>query len=116
MSDQDKHWLVRPETIRMLWLVFGGILALTVITGLFVEQYDHFGIEATFAFYAWYGFITCVGMVVGAKLLGIFLKRRETWEIMNPEDIGVPHGTEIVIGKLSGSHAFRDKARELGPA
>ncbi len=42
------------------------------------------------------------------------LKRRETWEIMDPEDIGVPQGTEIVIGKLSGRHAFKDKARALG--
>ncbi|MCP4606526.1 MAG: 2-isopropylmalate synthase [Proteobacteria bacterium] len=42
------------------------------------------------------------------------LKMRETWEIMDPEDIGIPLGTQIVIGKLSGRHAFRDKAQELG--
>jgi hypothetical protein len=86
MSDEQKHWLVRPETIRMLWLVFGGILALTAVAGLFIEQYDHFGIEASFAFYAWYGFITCVGMVVLAKLLGIFLKRPDDY-YQRPEDI-----------------------------
>ncbi len=42
------------------------------------------------------------------------LKMRQTWEILDPEDIGVPSGTQIVIGKLSGRHAFREKARELG--
>ncbi|MCP4606531.1 MAG: 2-isopropylmalate synthase [Proteobacteria bacterium] len=42
------------------------------------------------------------------------LKMRETWEIMNPEDIGVPQGTQIVMGKLSGRHAFRKKALEMG--
>lgn len=88
MNDQDKHWLVRPETIRTLWLVFGGILALTVIAGLFVKQYDHFGIEASFGFYAWYGFITCFGMVVLAKLLGIFLKRPDDY-YERPEDVDV---------------------------
>ncbi len=42
------------------------------------------------------------------------LKMRETWEIMNPDDIGVPKGTQIVMGKLSGRHAFREKLKELG--
>ena len=86
MSSEQKHWLVRPETIRKLWLVFAGILALTVFAGLFVEQYDHFGIEASFGFYAWYGFVTCVAMVVGAKLLGIFLKRPDDY-YDRPEDV-----------------------------
>jgi 2-isopropylmalate synthase len=42
------------------------------------------------------------------------LKMRETWEIMDPTEIGVPQGTQLVIGKLSGRHAFRDKVRALG--
>jgi 2-isopropylmalate synthase len=42
------------------------------------------------------------------------LKMRETWEIMDPEEIGVPLGTQLVIGKLSGRHAFRDKVSQLG--
>jgi len=77
MSEQDKHWLVREETIRKLWIIFIAILALTVIAGIFVHQHVHFGIEDSFAFFSWYGFITCVGMVLFAKLLGIFLKRPE---------------------------------------
>lgn len=73
--DEPTHWLVKPETIRMLWIVFGVILAAVAAGDLFVKHYEHFGIDGTFAFYAWYGFVTCVAMVVGAKLLGIFLKR-----------------------------------------
>jgi 2-isopropylmalate synthase len=42
------------------------------------------------------------------------LKKRETWEIMNPDDIGIPHGTQIIIGKLSGRHAFRQKLKDMG--
>jgi len=86
MNDDNLHWLVRPRTIRLLWLVFGIILALTVIAGPFVHQHEHFGIEASFGFYAWYGFITCVGMVVLAKLLGIFLKRPDDY-YERPEDV-----------------------------
>jgi 2-isopropylmalate synthase len=42
------------------------------------------------------------------------LKMRETWEIMDPEEIGVPQGTQLVIGKLSGRHAFKERVKELG--
>lgn len=77
--DQDKHWLVRQGTIRILWVVFLAILAATVLAGLFVHGHVTFGIEGTFGFFAWYGFATCVAMVVGAKVLGIFLKREDTY-------------------------------------
>ncbi len=41
------------------------------------------------------------------------LKNAQTYEIINPEDVGV-HGTALVLGKLSGRHAFRDKLSALG--
>jgi 2-isopropylmalate synthase len=41
------------------------------------------------------------------------LKNRETYEIMQPEDVGVP-STSLVMGKLSGRNAFRDKLESLG--
>lgn len=42
------------------------------------------------------------------------LKMRETWEIMDPADIGIPAGTQLVLGKLSGRHAFKKHMEELG--
>jgi 2-isopropylmalate synthase len=41
------------------------------------------------------------------------LKYRCTYEIMNPEDVGLPK-TELVLGKHSGRHALRERVRELG--
>ncbi|MBI4308846.1 MAG: 2-isopropylmalate synthase [Candidatus Omnitrophica bacterium] len=42
------------------------------------------------------------------------LKERRTYEIMDPEDVGVPsHGT-LVLGKHSGRHAFKDRLKRLG--
>ncbi len=41
------------------------------------------------------------------------LKNVETYEIMRPEDVGVKE-TALVLGKLSGRHAFRDKLQTLG--
>lgn len=82
MSDDKKqlHWLVRPGTIKGLWV--GGILMLAGITALSLTVHPHatFGIEATPAFYSWYGFVTCVGMVLFAKfVLGKILSRKDTY-------------------------------------
>ncbi|MBV9420759.1 MAG: 2-isopropylmalate synthase, partial [Alphaproteobacteria bacterium] len=41
------------------------------------------------------------------------LKHVETYEIMRPEDVGV-HESSLVLGKLSGRHAFRDKLEAMG--
>ncbi|MEE9259698.1 MAG: 2-isopropylmalate synthase [Candidatus Scalindua sediminis] len=41
------------------------------------------------------------------------LKERTTYEIMRPEEVGLPK-TKIVLGKLSGRHAFKKRIKELG--
>ena len=77
-QDQD-HWLVRPENIKKLWILFVAVLILTVLADLIVEHHPHFGIDGTFGFAAWFGFIACVGFVAFAKGLGAILKRRDTY-------------------------------------
>jgi 2-isopropylmalate synthase len=41
------------------------------------------------------------------------LKERSTYEIMRPEEVGVPK-TDLVLGKHSGRHALRDRVTDLG--
>jgi len=41
------------------------------------------------------------------------LKNKLTYEIMKPEDIGIP-SNKLVLGKHSGRHAFINRLRELG--
>jgi 2-isopropylmalate synthase len=41
------------------------------------------------------------------------LKERRTYEIMNPQDVGLTR-TELVLGKHSGRHALRQRVKELG--
>jgi 2-isopropylmalate synthase len=41
------------------------------------------------------------------------LKNATTYEIMSPEDVG-QGGSNLVMGKHSGRHAFREKLRDLG--
>lgn len=79
MSENTQHWLVRPTTIRRLIIISLLILALIVVSDFFLPTYMHFAIDGTFGFYAWYGFATCAAMVVIAKLLGLFLKRKDDY-------------------------------------
>ena len=79
-SDQQLHWLVRPKTIKLLWV--GGIVLLIMVTalGFTVHPHSKFGIEGTLGFFSWYGFITCVAMVLFAKfILGKILMRKDTY-------------------------------------
>ena len=41
------------------------------------------------------------------------LKHHSTYEIMRPEDVGLPR-SNLVLGKHSGRHAFRDRVQALG--
>lgn len=41
------------------------------------------------------------------------LKEKRTYEIMTPESVGIPKSA-IILGKLSGRHAFRERLRDLG--
>jgi hypothetical protein len=76
--DSD-HWLVRSATIRWLWVAFIVVLAALVALDLVVAHHPHFDLDGTFAFGAWFGFLSCVGLVVLAKTLGAVLKRPDTY-------------------------------------
>ena len=78
-NDKSVHWLVRPATIRWLWIIMFAILAASVILQFGAHIHGHFGLAESFGFNAWYGFITCVAMVFGAKLLGMLIKRKDTY-------------------------------------
>ena len=73
------HWLARPETIRRLWIAFIAVLVVLVLLDLVVEHHPHFTLEAIFGFGAWFGFLSCVGLIIFAKALGFFLKRPDTY-------------------------------------
>ncbi len=76
---REDHWLVRPATIRGLWVAFMAILAATVVADLLIDHHGDLGIDGTIGFYAWYGLLSCVVLVFGARLLNVFLKRRDRY-------------------------------------
>lgn len=69
-----------PRTIRTLWIVSLVVLALLVAADAAVHHHEHFGVDGTFGFHAWYGFAVCAGMVLVSKfVVGLVLKRRDTY-------------------------------------
>lgn len=82
--NEPVHWLYRQRTRPWLWVLLIVILALALLPEIWVHQHPHFAergvnTDAGWGFYAWYGFLTCAGMVVLAKVLGIFLKRKDSY-------------------------------------
>lgn len=73
------HWLVRPDTIRRLCMGGGLLLAVLVLLDAVIEHHSYFDVDGTFGFYAWFGFGTSVAMIVFSKVLGIFVKRPDTY-------------------------------------
>ena len=81
---RQTQWLYRPENLPRLWLAQLVVLLLALLPEFFVEHHPHlagsgFTLDTSFGFFAWYGFVTCAAMVAAAKILGIFLKRKDTY-------------------------------------
>ena len=74
-DEEQTHWLVRPTTLRKLWIGFIAVLVLVVLAQSVIYIKGYFGIDAWFGFGAIYGFGCCLLMVLVAKLLGVVLKR-----------------------------------------
>ncbi|MFT4941749.1 MAG: hypothetical protein ACI88A_004820 [Paraglaciecola sp.] len=76
INDEKKlHWLVRPSTVRKLWIGSSVVLTLVVLAQTVIYVKGYFGFDAWFGFGAIYGFVSCLVMVLVAKLLGLVLKR-----------------------------------------
>ena len=87
MTDRDEsHWLTRPATIKKLWWIFSGILALTVLAQLLWYVKGYFTVGGWVGFGAVYGFGSCLIMVLVAKGLGFVLKRPNDYYAERDDD------------------------------
>jgi hypothetical protein len=79
MPDEKRYWLDRPENVtkfyRAVWAVGIALLA----AELFVHRHEEFDFALWFGFYALFGFVACVVLVVTAKALRRVLKRPEDY-------------------------------------
>lgn len=73
-------WLDYPQNIRKVRIWFYIVLALLVLPDLFIHKHALFYSYETWpGFYALFGFVSCVVIIVVSKLLGFVLKRKEDY-------------------------------------
>ena len=77
--NSDDHWLARPGTIRLIWIISLVVLALTVAAEFLVDYHLKFHADEIPGFAALYGFLSCLVLVFGSKALGVLLKRPDTY-------------------------------------
>jgi len=67
----------KPENVKRLLNFFYASLILLLIIDFFIHKHAEFPWEGAPDFFAAYGFVSCVLLIFIAKLLRIFIKRKE---------------------------------------
>lgn len=78
-SDTRAYWLDRPGNVEQIVRAVYLICAVLVVADIFVPKHGPFEIEHVFGFYAWFGFLACVGLVLAAKVMRRVLMRPEDY-------------------------------------
>ncbi len=79
-TPNDPSWLERPRNIRKMIIALVVICAALALADLFYSNpHSHFQIETTFAFQAWFGFVSFVVIVFLGRLLRLFVSRPEDY-------------------------------------
>ncbi len=81
MSDKNEksYFFDQPENIERLLKGFYAICILLVLADFVLHRHIGFGWEEIPAFYAFYGFVACVVLVVIAKKMRNVLMRKEDY-------------------------------------
>jgi len=67
------------QLVRRCWAVFIFVLVVTLGLEFTMHPHNYFDLANTPFFNAWFGFVSCVVIVLVSKFLGIFLKRKEDY-------------------------------------
>ncbi|MGI9520521.1 MAG: hypothetical protein ACR2PG_02625 [Hyphomicrobiaceae bacterium] len=76
---EERTWIDDPKNVDRICYGLYGICAFLVIVDPFVTKDGYFEIEHLWGFYAWYGLIACVGLVLVAKVMRTVLMRPEDY-------------------------------------
>jgi hypothetical protein len=78
--DRDRrYWLDAPRNVtRIVWALVAVCCAL-FFADAFYQSHGVFAVEHLFGFYALFGFIVCVALVLAAKWMRIILMRPEDY-------------------------------------
>lgn len=76
---EKSGWFDKKENLTLFLRIFYGSLVVLLILDLFVEKHSVFGFDSVPSFSAAYGFISCVLLVLVARVLRMMLMRDEDY-------------------------------------
>ena len=79
IDDREGHWIERKSTIKGILYGLFIICISLFVADAFYHKHIVFKIQSLFGFYAIFGFFMCVGLVLAAKFLRLFLMRDEDY-------------------------------------
>jgi hypothetical protein len=79
MQKDKRYWLDEPRNVAKLYRGLWGFGILLALLDLVVHRHAEVGFDGLFSFYALYGFIACVALVLAAKLLRRAVMRSEDY-------------------------------------
>jgi len=80
MKNEKEYLFDKPKNVKRLLGIFYGILVLLLIGDFFIRKHTYFAWESWPDFYAVYGFVACVVLVLVAKyILRPLVKRGEDY-------------------------------------
>jgi hypothetical protein len=78
--EERKYLFDKPQNVRRVFILFYSALILLLLAEFFVHKHPHFPWETWWGFYAVYGFVACVLLVLVAKyILRPLVKRGEDY-------------------------------------
>ena len=69
MTKEKPHWLDEKRNVKRIIYALYFVCAALFLSDFFYHKHVVFSFDSWFGFYAIYGFVMCVGLVIGACLL-----------------------------------------------
>ena len=79
MQEKKKYWLDDARNVTQLYRGLWIIGIVLVLLDLFLHKHEDFDFAAWFGYYAVYGFVACVALILIAKQLRKLLMRSEDY-------------------------------------
>ena len=80
MEKEKKHMFDKPENVKRLLVIFFSSIAILFVVDFFVHKHAHFPFETWPVFYAVFGFVACVLLVLISRfVLRPLVKREEDY-------------------------------------
>lgn len=78
MADKS-GWFDKPANLKLFLRIFYVSLVILLVIDFFISKHAAFGFDGVTNFFAVYGFISCVMLVLIAKVMRMFLMKDEEY-------------------------------------